>query len=181
MINRYEFLTFRIDNALAEKKARPHSVAVDGLGKIAVSEVNLGEVTIGKFATSRRQLVRHNVMARFIESAFDPGDVARQLWLPYEPDPSKRKRAIIATSAESARRFNIWQDVASLADNLNDYDPYDEQTNALYEEAKLLLHLADARDESFGFEVSGVDTFDKLLTLAANLQSVDTGSEDNLG
>lgn len=175
MINKYEFLTFRVDNSLAEIKPRPYSVSIAGLGKVAVYEASLGEVTIGKFASSRRQLKRSNIIAHFIESAFEPEKPARQLWLPYEPDPSKRKRVIIATSSSPDQRLVAWQTVAHLADDLKDYSPYDEEGNALYEEARLLLHFADANNENFDFRVTSIDTVDKYLGLVSDLQSLGEG------
>jgi hypothetical protein len=152
MIDRDEFLKFRINNAVKREKA----IIVDtdiSLGRIAVKSKKSDNITIGKFALSKRSLKRAPVIAHFITSDFD-GIPPRQLWLPTELSLLSRTREIIPTGVSTSDIFQGWREVKSIVGDCADYSPYDEEGGSLFDEAKMLLDYADAADGSFKLSVS---------------------------
>ena len=154
MIDRDEFLRFRIDNYLDKKHARVKKVQT-ALGSTMLRQAAQAGTTVGAFADSRRAF-KHDDRHYFIETPIEGSDQRRQLWLPalqWVTFGTLRRREIIATQEQPDRRFAAWQDAQVLVDQVEGYSAYDPQNQALFEEAKLILQFMGANDDQFDFSV----------------------------
>ena len=80
MIDRDELLRSRIDNYLSVNKERLRRVPA-GLGSLVVRRSTAQKITVGTFASNRREHRRGN-SHYFIESTQAGTNLGRQLWLP---------------------------------------------------------------------------------------------------
>ncbi len=160
MIDRDEFLQFRVNNLLDKEKARYEKVNT-GLGRVVLRQASRSSITMGQFASSKKEIAEGGA-SYFLESAVTDSPLRRQLWLParrwvdsagFGLAGTLPQREIVTTLAAPEARFAAWQDVQAKIYDLEDYSPYEGEPKALFEQAKLMLQFADANDDSFTFSV----------------------------